>query len=172
MKKTEIKLQQERERARRERFHKPEEAPAVYRSREFLEFAAFLAMGTGERKDIFGFYTEADFAKGNNVSVDTLWRWKMRPELWAERDKHLVALRRHTGAILSRLATRAMTQGAAYDVETWMRLVEGYAPKTKVEGHAAGLADIVKAELEQDDRAAAEAAKNAHAPNAPQQDQA
>jgi hypothetical protein len=124
--------------------------PGIHRQAEFERYAAYLSMALEERVAVFKVPkgTDQDFATKYKINRDTLVRWKGMPELWAIRDKHLVALRAYTGPIMRALARKAMQRGDAYEVETWMRLVEGYTPKQKSSVEVEGLADLIRQDME------------------------
>lgn len=127
--------------------------PGIVHLAEFEHYAAYLSMAISERVTVFKVPkgTDTDFAKKYKITRDTLWKWKQRPELWALRDKHLMALKQYTGPILAALARKAMTRGDAFEVQTWLQIVEGYVPKQKKQVEVEGLADLIRQEIEADE---------------------
>lgn len=101
--------------------HKPE---------EFRRFGAFMALPIEERKAVFGFSTEKQFAAHFKVRPATLSEWKQREELWQIRDEHLIAFKKHTTAVIDALAKRAMRTGDAFHALSFLKVVEGFTEKT------------------------------------------
>lgn len=102
----------------------------VYKKNELEAYALFIALPRKDRKEFFGFDTDQQFAKTYELNAGTLSDWKLREELWQERDKHLIHFKKHTGEIISKLAERAKRTGEAFHTLTFMKLVEGYTEKS------------------------------------------
>lgn len=107
--------------------------PGVRKNIEFEKYAFFLSLPTPERIEAFGYSTEHEFAKQFKVHPGTLTEWKQHEELWKKRDGYLRSFRRLTADVLASLARRAIKQGYAFEVQTWMKLVEGWSEKSSVD---------------------------------------
>lgn len=105
---------------RRPKMHKPE---------EFRRFGYFVALPIEERRTVFGFTTEKQFASHFKLRPATLSEWKQREDFWATRDKHLLTFKKHTSAVIEALAKRAIRTGEAYHVLAFLRIVEGLNEK-------------------------------------------
>lgn len=105
----------------------------VYKKSEFEEYGLFCALGAVERKEIFGFTTDAEFAESKALNPCTLTDWKYRDELWEVRDRYMVHFKKHTAAIISKLAHRAEKSGDFLHVQTFMKLVEGWVEKSGID---------------------------------------
>lgn len=116
---------------------------------EFDNYAAYLAMGITERIAVFGVKkgTDEDFTAKFRVSAKTLWEWKGRDDFWDRRNHHLKRLRQYTGPVLHALARKAIQRGDAYEVETFMRIVENYVPKQKQDMNVEGIADLIAQDM-------------------------
>lgn len=100
---------------------------------EFEKYAFFLSLPATERDQTFGYHTEADFAKENKVHPGTLTEWKHDDRVWEKRDLYMRSFRRFTADVIAALARRAMKAGYAFEVQTWMKLVEGWNEKSTVD---------------------------------------
>lgn len=107
-------------------------APGAERikSAEFNQYGLFLALGHEERKAIFGFSTDQQFAKKFSVHPSTLSHWKLEEELWTIRDRYLIVYKKHTGPIIAALAKRAVRTGEAFHSLSFLKVVEGFTEKT------------------------------------------
>lgn len=124
--------------------------PGIEDGNAFENYALYLSMGIEERIAVFKVEkgTDENFAAKFKMNRWTLWSWKQDDALWKLRDGHLKALKQFTGPVLRALARKAMARGDAYEVETWMRLVENYQPNNKTTVEAGeGLAELLKKEL-------------------------
>lgn len=104
-----------------------------YKSAEFEEYGLFMALTRKDRKEVFGFETDKDFAKEHGLDPTTLTRWKYEERLWTVRDKYLLNFKKHTADVIGRLAERAAKSGDAFHALTFMKLVEGYSEKSGVD---------------------------------------
>lgn len=102
----------------------------VYKQREFEDYAFFMALDRKDRKEAFGFDTDAAFAKDRGLHPGTLTDWKYNEKLWELRDKHLIHFKKYTANIIGKLAARAERTGEAFHTLTYMKLVEGYSEKS------------------------------------------
>jgi len=89
-----------------------------------------MALPTEERKEIFGFTTDTQFAKEYDLENSTLSRWKWEPELWEIRDEYLVVFKKHTAEVIAALAKRAKRSGEAFHALSFLKVVEGFTEKT------------------------------------------
>lgn len=102
---------------------------------EFELYARYLAFPIEERIKAFGYYTDQDFAKHNNIkNSHTLTDWKKIPKLWEFRDQFLSSeFKKYTPDVLAGLRRTATKDGKATEVMAWMKIVEGYVEKQKIE---------------------------------------
>lgn len=110
-----------------------ERARGVYKVKEFEDYAFFMALDRKDRKEAFGFDSDAAFAKDRGLHPGTLTDWKYNPKLWEARDKHLIHFKKYTADIIGKLAARAARSGEAFHTLTYMKLVEGYSEKSGVD---------------------------------------
>lgn len=101
--------------------HKPE---------EFRQFGYFAALPIEERRAVFGFTTEKQFAAHFKVRPATLSEWKQREDFWKVRDQHLLGFKKHTTAVIEALAKRAIRTGDAYQALAFLKVVEGFTEKS------------------------------------------
>ena len=97
---------------------------------EFELYAFFLSLPAQERNEEFGFSKDIDFGGKYKINPATLTEWKKDDKLWDIRNHHMKALRRHTVNILAALARKATKRGDAFEVMTWMKLMEGWTDKS------------------------------------------
>lgn len=103
--------------------------PQMHKPEEFRRFGLFMALPSDERKAVFGFTTEKQFATRYGVRAATLTEWKQREDFWNVRDKHLIRFKKHTAAIINALAKRAERTGDAFHALTFLKVVEGFTEK-------------------------------------------
>ncbi|HVX90069.1 MAG TPA: hypothetical protein VHC20_00175 [Candidatus Paceibacterota bacterium] len=103
--------------------------PKMHKPEEFKRFGAFMALPKEERMLVFGFTTEKQFAEHFKVRPATLSEWKQREDFWSVRDAYLAPFRAHTAQVIEALAKRAERTGDAYQVLTFLKVVEGFSDK-------------------------------------------
>lgn len=97
---------------------------------EFRQYGLFMALPTEERKEIFGFTTDKQFASHFKVHPGTLSEWKWEEDLWSIRDQYLIVFKKHTADIIAALAKRAKRTGEAFHSLSFLKVVEGFTEKT------------------------------------------
>ena len=100
------------------------------RQQEFEQYGLFCALPTVERKAVFGFTNDGQFAKHFDVAPATLSHWKLEEELWTIRDRYLITFKKHTAPIIAALAKRAERTGEAFHSLSFLKVVEGFTEKT------------------------------------------
>jgi hypothetical protein len=97
---------------------------------EFRQYGLFMALPIEDRKDVFGFTTDKQFAEHFKVQTSTLSRWKWEEDLWEIRDQYLIVFKKHTAEIIASLAKRAKRTGEAFHTLSFLKVVEGFTEKT------------------------------------------
>jgi hypothetical protein len=97
---------------------------------EFRQYGLFMALPHEERKEIFGFTTDKQFAAHFKVHPGTLSEWKWEEDLWSIRDQYLIVFKKHTAEIIAALAKRAKRTGEAFHSLSFLKVVEGFTEKT------------------------------------------
>ena len=114
----------------------------------FEVYGFFLSLPSPERQEEFEFYTDKGFAKKYKVTSETLTAWKKDDALWEIRNEHMSAFKKHTADVLAALGRKALKRGDAFEVLTWMKLVEGYNEKTGLDitskGKGLTLVDLIR----------------------------
>lgn len=113
--------------------HKPEEPGQLHgkkKPEEFRQYGLFMALPSEERKEIFGFTTDKQFAAHFKVNPGTLSEWKWEEELWGIRDQYLIVFKKHTAEIIAALAKRAKRTGEAFHTLSFLKVVEGFTEKS------------------------------------------
>jgi hypothetical protein len=105
----------------------------VYKKREFEIYAFFMSLGAVEREQAFGFSTDSAFAEKYRLHPGTLTEWKKSEDLWNIRNSFFKPFKKYTADIITSLARRAIKLGMGYDVEQWMRMIEGYNPQMGID---------------------------------------
>lgn len=97
---------------------------------EFRQYGLFMALPIEERKEIFGFTTDKQFAAHFKIHPGTLSEWKWEEDLWSIRDQYLIVFKKHTAEIIAALAKRAKRTGEAFHSLSFLKVVEGFTEKT------------------------------------------
>lgn len=116
--------------------HKPKQPDQLIgrkKPEEFRQYGLFMALPTEERKAIFGFTTDKQFASKFKVNPGTLSEWKWEDDLWSVRDQYLIVFKKHTANIISALAKRAERTGEAFHSLSFLKVVEGFTEKTGID---------------------------------------
>lgn len=92
---------------------------------EFEAYASFLALPYDERKKVFGFYLDNEFAKRYNLNQATLVKWKKDEEFWRLRDEYLKDFKKYTANVIKSLYKGIIEKKSASEVMAWFKLVEG-----------------------------------------------
>ena len=126
-------MSKKRTKPRTRRQNRPESAPSgagANKPGEFERYGLFMALPMEERKEIFGFTQDQQFAKAYGVSKQTLSEWKWDPKLWDVRDKYLIVFKKYTARIIAALGKRAERTGEAFHSLSFLKVVEGFTEKT------------------------------------------
>jgi hypothetical protein len=89
-----------------------------------------MALPIEERKEIFGFTTDKQFAAHFKIHPGTLSEWKWETDLWEIRDQYLIVFKKHTAEIIAALAKRAKRTGEAFHSLSFLKVVEGFTEKS------------------------------------------
>lgn len=108
----------------------PDHLTGKRKPEEFRQYGLFMALPAEERKEIFAFTTDKQFADHFKVNPATLSKWKWEPELWEIRDQYLIVFKKHTAEIIAALAKRAKRTGEAFHSLSFLKVVEGFTEKS------------------------------------------
>jgi hypothetical protein len=111
----------------------PDRITGKKKPEEFRQYGLFMALPQEERKEIFGFTTDKQFAAHFKVNPGTLSEWKWEEDLWSIRDQYLIVFKKHTADIIASLAKRAKRTGEAFHTLSFLKVVEGFTEKNAVD---------------------------------------
>jgi len=98
------------------------------------KFIEFMALPYVLRKEEYGYKTQKDFAKDNEIHQGTLSEWKKEEEFWPKvREKMRGWAKDRTPNVIQGLYNKAVKEGNAQEAKFWMQYIEGWTEKSEVE---------------------------------------
>jgi hypothetical protein len=105
-----------------------------YRESDYRTFVKFYAMPSIFRDQEYGFRTETDFAKNNNLNRETLTEWKKMVNFRKDVDNQLLKWGADkTPDVIASLFRTILKEGKASEVKLWLQYIKNWKEGTTVE---------------------------------------